>query len=424
MLDFQKNLRPSFYAMLSLPATAMGFGLCIQIATLSWILNTKYGFDIHEVGLVWLAGPLAGILGQVIIGVISDKTWFWGGRRRPFIWIGGVLATMMVLALPNIHHINNFLGIGSLIATATVVAVLLDLAINVSFNPTRSLIADVTPQGEARTKGYTWMQTISGFFGVLAYLIGAFVSNYFLIYAGAVFVLLAAVIPPFFIEEPRQLEDPAPAEGLTTEEGSTWPRFLKIGFSHAFTWIGVQTMFIYTFAYIKEVIMGFPTTQALSEAQNNDIGTRIGIAFAILNTVGFLVPTLLLEPLARRFGRVRTHVLALLTMVIGYTCIVFFGKSVAAFYIFMALVGIGWGSVVSLPFAILSESVTQKKMGLFMGLFNLFVVIPQFISSGLGKFIGNQPDKSMIFIISAVTLAISAIAWALLVKSNPVLKKV
>ena len=89
MLDIQKRLTNSFYVLLSLPATAMGFALCVQIATLSWILNTQLGFDLHQIGIVWMAGPLAGILGQVIIGVISDKVWIWNGRRRPFILIGG-----------------------------------------------------------------------------------------------------------------------------------------------------------------------------------------------------------------------------------------------------------------------------------------------------------------------------------------------
>ena len=84
MLDMQRRLSNSFYALTSLPATAMGFALCIQISALSWLLSTKYHLDIHEIGIVWAAGPLAGILGQVIIGFISDKTWFWGGRRRPW----------------------------------------------------------------------------------------------------------------------------------------------------------------------------------------------------------------------------------------------------------------------------------------------------------------------------------------------------
>ena len=140
MLKIQKKLSNSFFAILSLPATAMGFALSVQIAALSWILSTKYNLDIHDVGLVWAAGPLAGIIGQVLIGVISDKVWFWNGRRRPFIIIGGILASLMLLALPNIGVIQASMGVGGILGIAIVVALTLDLAINISFNPTRSII--------------------------------------------------------------------------------------------------------------------------------------------------------------------------------------------------------------------------------------------------------------------------------------------
>jgi len=417
----KNEITKPFYALLSLPSTAMGFALCVQIATLSWILNSKYGLDIHEVGFVWLAGPMAGILGQVIVGAISDNVWLWNGRRRPFILVGGTIAAAMILALPFLDVINDALGIGSIVAVALVVALTLDLAINVSFNPARSIIADVTPEGDARTKGYTWMQTISGFFGVLAYLMGAYINNYFLIYFGAFFVLVCSIFPILFIKEPRDLEEPIATETkLTAATRETdWPAFLKICLAHAFTWVGVQVMFIYIFAYIKEVIMGYDTAATISELENNQIGKSIGIAFAILNTVGFLLPALVLAPIAEKIGRVRTHTLAIATMAFGYALIVFFGQSIASLYILMAVVGIGWGAVVSIPFAIMSEVVNQNKMGLMMGLFNLSVVLPQIVASLLGSFIGAQADKSMIFIISAVSLGISAILW-LLVKEQQV----
>ena len=83
MLDIQKKYTPSFYAILSLPATAMGFALCVQISALSWLLSTQYSLNIHEVGFVWAAGPIAGIIGQVVIGLISDKVWFWVGEENP-----------------------------------------------------------------------------------------------------------------------------------------------------------------------------------------------------------------------------------------------------------------------------------------------------------------------------------------------------
>lgn len=419
MLDIQKRLSNSFYAILSLPATAMGFALCVQIAALSWILNTKYGFDPHEVGIVWAAGPLAGIIGQVLIGLISDNVWFWNGRRRPFILIGGTIAALMLLALPNLDIINEALGFDSILGIAITVALTLDLAINISFNPTRSVIADVTPAGDLRTKGYTWMQTISGFFGVLAYLIGAFISNYTLIYLGAGLVLIFSILPTFYIEEPRQLitedghaDDVSPAEQRTTDIAE----FLKVCLAHAFTWLGVQTMFVYSFFYIKETIMGFQSSEELSAAQNDEIGFITGVAFAVLNTVGFILPATVLQPLTQKIGRVRTHLLCIALMAIGYSLLVVFGGSMVSFFLCMAVIGIGWAAVVSLPFAIMSETVDQSRMGLYMGLFNLSVVLPQLIASTLGSFIDSH-DKSMIYIISAVSLGISAVLW-LLVKEQ------
>jgi len=414
----------------------MGFALCVQIAALSWILNTKYGLNLEEIGYVWLAGPVAGILGQVIVGAISDNVWFMGGRRRPFIVVGGIIAALMILALPNLGVIGTALGVESIIGIAIAVALTLDLAINVSFNPARSIIADLTSAGDERTKGYTWMQTISGFFGVLAYLIGAFVSNYFLIYTGAIVVFLFSVFPAFFINEPRQLDGGNLKDGVASAAdigvdaidaqmtddavpigGTNWPAFLKICLAHAFTWVGVQTMFIYTFGYIKEVIMGFDSNAALTDVQNNDIGFTIGVAFAILNTVGFLLPALVLEPVAEKIGRVRTHTLAIAVSAVGYLLIVYLGQTVTSFFVLMAVVGVGWAAIVSLPFAIMSEVVDQRKMGLMMGLFNLSVVLPQIVASNLGGYIEHAADKSLIFWISAGTLGVSAVLW-LLVKEE------
>ncbi|MCE1155953.1 MAG: MFS transporter, partial [Bacteroidales bacterium] len=213
MLNIQKKMSNAFFALLSLPATAMGFALSVQISALSWILSTKYGRDIHEIGIVWAAGPIAGIIAQPLVGVLSDKMWFMGGRRRPWIIIGGILAAIMMLALPNLEIIQKIVVGGDdpqagLMAIAVIVALTLDLSINVSFNPTRSLVADCTPHSE-RSKGYTWMQTVSGTFGVLAYLIGGTLGNIVLIYVGVAIALLASVIPALLISEPRELDEPA-----------------------------------------------------------------------------------------------------------------------------------------------------------------------------------------------------------------------
>ena len=106
MLKMQQDLSKTFLAILALPATALGFALSVQLAALSWILLTKYNLDVHDIGLVWAAGPIAGIFGQVIIGAISDRVWLWNGRRRPFILVGGAVAALTLLALPNIDVIS------------------------------------------------------------------------------------------------------------------------------------------------------------------------------------------------------------------------------------------------------------------------------------------------------------------------------
>ena len=419
MLNIQKKLSPVFYAILALPATAMGFALSIQIAVLSWILSTRFNLDIHEVGIVWAAGPLAGIFGQVIIGFISDKVWFWGGRRRPFILIGGTIAALMIVALPHIDIISDFFGFSNIMIMAIMVAITLDLAINISFNPTRSIIADVTPEGVARTKGYTWMQTISGFFGVFAYLIGAIFGNYLLIYTGAVIVLIFSIIPTLFISENRTLNTiNKELNNTELKYKADWYGLIKIYIAHAFTWVGVQTMFVFIFAFIGQKIFNFSDLNSIAEADKDKIGQIIAISFAILNTVGFILPALVLEPLAKRIGRVRVHFFSIAIMAIGYWLITLFGHSTIMLYIFMGIVGIGWAATVSLPFAIMSEKAAKDKMGFFMGIFNLSVVIPQLIVSlGIGIVISNAVDKNIIFIISSVSLSISALLW-LLVKEN------
>lgn len=464
MLTIQKKLSNVFYAILSLPSTAMGFALSVQIAALSWILTTQYGLDIHDVGFVWAAGPIAGILGQVIIGVLSDKVWFWGGRRRPFILIGGVFASLGLLALPNIDVISSSLGMAGILGVAITVALALDLSINISFNPTRSIIADVTPEGHERTKGYTWMQTVSGTFGVLAYAIGSFWSNYALIYIGAFLVLVFSVVPVFFVTESRELvQDEEPSEDkplqtaslgqgfliirplwgfllygiyalcarlfdvqfehffveiacfiitvlfvgktLLEKEGGSNPHvgFQKVLAAHSFTWVGIQSMFIYMVAFLKY------NQPSISD---DAVGSMVNIGFLILSLVAAILPVLILQPIAKRKGSLTTHAVCIASMAVGYFLLSFVGAHATLFFMVMALLGIGWSATISLPFAIMSQKVEQSKMGFYMGLFNLSVVLPQLVASlGVGLVMSRAENKNVVFWIAAFCLAISAISW-------------
>ena len=466
MLGMQRRLSTPFLVLLTLPATAMGFALSVQISVLSWILSTKYNLDIHEIGLVWAAGPLAGIIGQLLIGVISDRVWFWGGRRRPFIIIGGILAALMILALPYIGVISQKLGFDAVIGVAIAVALALDLSINGSFNPTRSLITDVTPEGIARTRGYTWMQTVSGSFGVLAYAIGAFFGNFVLIYFAAGLVVLFSVLPALLIEEPRVLpgttESTATAHktslshllhlirplwafllydvvamglklagiqppGLWLEavcvafaallfwqtltarsRGVQFARqdlvdFRKVLAANSLSWIGVQTMFVYMIAFVQ---------QRFPELGNDATGRVLSMSFLMLNAVAAVLPALVLLPLAKKYDVVKVHSACLAVMAAGFAGVYFFAHSAAALYLLMAVMGIGWAAIVSLPFSIMSQRVDQARIGLYMGVFNLSIVLPQLVVSlGIGTFVSGVQDKGSIFLIGAVSLALAAIAW-------------
>lgn len=421
MLAYQKKLSNAFYSVLAMPATAMGFALCIQISALSWILSTKYNLQIDQIGLVWASGPLAGLIMQLLVGLVSDSVWFWGGRRRPFILIGGVTAALMVICLPNLDVIQKLVGANSLIPVALCVATTLDLAINLGFNPTRSLITDVTPDGKARTKGYTWMQTISGTMGVVAYFIGAYIGNYTLIYGGVFVILGFSILPVFFIEEPKTLqtakENERDIHALDIEaktQSAEVNELVKIYIANAFSWIGVQTMFVFMFAYAAQILFHSSDTSKLSQEEKNNIGSIIGWSFLILNAVGAILPALVLEPLTKRFGRIAVQSACLFIMSLGYALIVLIGHTEPVLYICMAIAGVGWAAIVSLPFAIMSEKVNKARMGLFMGIFNMSIVIPQLIVSLIiAQFVNDAANKNIIFIISAVSLFLSALMWRL-----------
>lgn len=474
MRAFQRDLTNPFYVVLGLPATAMGLALSVQIAALSWILTTQYNLDIHDIGLVWAAGPLAGIFGQVIIGIISDKVWFWNGRRRPFILIGGFVGALSLLSLPYIGVISATLGFEAIVGVALVVALTLDMAINISFNPTRAIIADVTPEGVSRTKGYTWMQTISGTLSVGGYAIGAIWDNYVLIYVGAFLTFALAIFPTLLIEEPRvlqgadtqgsgQVQTPSLVKLLLTirplwgflvydayaliirlggiEVGNFYVEYLCAGLTlyfialtvfdkapggdiaasnqiefkkvlaaHSFSWIGIQTIFVFLVPVLE---IRFTGLDALA------LGRVSSWSFLVLNAVAALLPVFALEPMARRIGRIRTHALSLMIMSVAFAYGYVAGFSDWQIWATMLFAGVGWAAIVSLPFAIMSQKVDQTQMGLYMGLFNLSVVLPQLlVSLGIGLFVSRVEDKGIIFMIASISIGISAMLWLFVKRST------
>ncbi|MDD3320832.1 MAG: MFS transporter [Paludibacter sp.] len=470
-----------FLALLGLPATAVGFALSTQIAALSWILSNKYHLDIHEVAFVWLAGPIAGIFGQVIVGLLSDNVWFMGGRRRPFIILGGLVSSIAFLALPNISRISHVTGITDIILIASVIALFLDLSVNVTFNPARSIIADLTPEGKVRTSGYVWMQIMSGFFGVFAYFLSMVFGNELLLYIAAVIVFLTAVFPVLFIQEKKDVAQESlenqekfgvlqifkeifPLYGFLVfgifslfyhffpetlgvwhnpmlisslvysvvigiliiisglKKSSNRNEFQKIMLAHSFTWVAFQSMFILSGFFIENQIL--PNVNISDIAANwfaerltgvaqttgSSVGNIVSLGFFILNLIGAIFP-LILQSIAKRIGRVKTYISALTFSAIGYFYIAFFSHVEIDFYIGMFLVGIGWSAVISIVFAIMSERVNPAKMGLYMGVFNLAVVLPQMMSNGVANVIKETGNHQLLYIFCGLLITTSVIFW-------------
>ncbi|ADQ79220.1 major facilitator superfamily MFS_1 [Paludibacter propionicigenes WB4] len=481
MLNIQKKMSNAFLALLGLPATAVGFALSTQIAALSWILSNKYHLDIHDVAFVWLAGPIAGIFGQVIVGLLSDNVWFMGGRRRPFIIIGGMVSSIAFLTLPHIRGISHITGISDIILIASVIALFLDLSVNVTFNPARSIIADLTPEGKVRTAGYVWMQIISGFFGVFAYFLSMLFGNEMLLYIAAGIVFLTAVFPILFIQEKKEQEaalsenqekfgvwqifqEIFPLYGFLVfgifslffhffpEALGAWHNpvliaallysviigiiiivqgikhpsnrneFQKIMLAHSFTWVAFQSMFILSGFFIENQILpniGLKGITAnwfaekltgATQTPASSVGNIVSLGFFILNLIGAIFP-LILQSIAKRIGRVRTYIGALIFSVIGYFYIAYFSRVELDFYIGMFLVGIGWSAVISIVFAIMSERVNPAKMGLYMGVFNLAVVLPQMMSNGVANVIKATGNHQLLYIFCGLLVAASVVFW-------------
>jgi len=181
--------------------------------------------------------------------------------------------------------------------------------------------------------------------------------------------------------------------------------FRKVLAAHSLSWIGIFTTLVLLIPYLQ---------QALPDLGDIELGRVGSMSYLVLNAVGALLPALVLMPIAQRIGRVRTHAACLAVMTVGYLALWLGGDSPTEVYVLMAVLGVGWGAIVSLPFAVMSQTVQQSRMGLFMGLFNLSVVLPQLtVSLGVALFVSRSPDKGVIFLVSAIAIALSTLAWSL-----------
>jgi maltose/moltooligosaccharide transporter len=500
MLDAQKRLSTGFLVLLSLPTAAVGFALSSSVATTTWLLSTRYDLHLENIALIWMMGPLLGLLVQPIVGVLSDRTWFMNGRRRPYLIAGGVAGAASTYAMLHLDSLAATTGLG-LLTVAVIVALLADLSTNVTFNPARSLVADLTPEGPARVRGYTWMQTVSGVLGISAYLISIFFGNQALVLVTVAVVAVLTLVPMMLVEEASPAAfsaTAAPRIAGTANSGrrasgfasfaALWPMvgflgygafvaFDKLAFDgalaawaiplflaavlfallwgirlvwkgraapsprnrlctmllgHGFAWLGVQSMFVMSFFYVRDFVvpaagasvladglyhMASATTSAASgalaaPAAASDTASRIlSMGFLLLNLVGAALPVLVLKPLCLRFGKVRVHRGAMGVMSVAYACTAIAPTTEVTYYLGMLLCGIGWASLISIVFAIYSEAIDSREMGVGMGVFNSSLVLPALAVPGLLKVSDALDHHRWMFALFAVCLALSFAFW-------------
>ncbi|MYM68693.1 MFS transporter [Pseudoduganella sp. FT55W] len=378
---------------MSLGFFGIQFGFALQNANVSRIFSTL-GANPDDLSLFWLAAPVTGLLVQPIIGYLSDNTWHatWG-RRRPFFFIGALLASIALFAMPN----------STSLWMAVVVLWLLDGAINVSMEPFRAFVGDKLGPSQ-QTAGFAMQTFFIGWGGVIASLLPTIFTHFgvsnvpvdggipdtvrYSFYAGgAVYffavlwtVLTAKELPPDDLAAFRAEQQRSKGLGHALVQifsgFSKMPKtMVQLAVVQFFTWIALFAMWIYTTNAVAENVFG--TTDAQSAAFQQ-AGNHAGVMFAVYGGVSALA-SFILPIFARRTSRKIVHM----------TCLVIGGVSLFSIYairdldtLFIPMIGVGiaWASILTMPYAILAGSLPAKRMGYFMGLFNFFIVIPQIVS--------------------------------------------
>ncbi|WP_299621157.1 MFS transporter [uncultured Tenacibaculum sp.] len=419
------------------------FGFALQGGFMSRIFQTL-GASKDDIPLMWIAAPLTGLLVQPIIGYLSDRTWSpkWG-RRRPYFLIGAVLSSLALFFVPHspaLWMAGGFLWI-------------LDASINVSMEPFRALVADKLPESQ-RSYGFvvqtliigigTWVASnlpwLVSTLGVsdsaaqgvvpmsvkVAFAVGAFVFLVSILYT----VFTTSEYPPEDMEEfeREKAKKNQFIPDIINNIGSMPTTMKRLGVIQFFSWFAFFTMWSMANPALTEHVFDAPAPVKESynmdnpkelEAYNvantafqkasNSVGSYMGVyglssmAFALL---------LVLYTSKRRINRKYVHMVSLILGGIGFLIMKFI-PSHEYLTISFILIGFAWGSILSMPYAMLSSSVDPKKMGVIMGIFNMFIVIPQIIAAIGGiVFISNLFGKEAInaMLVAGISLVLAGLS--------------
>ncbi|HLZ17387.1 MAG TPA: MFS transporter [Cyclobacteriaceae bacterium] len=379
------------------------FGFALQNGNASRILTT-FGADVEHLSWFWLAAPLTGMIIQPLIGYYSDRTWTSLGRRRPYFLAGSILASTALLLMPNAQIMAAILpplyvGAGILM--------IMDASFNVAMEPFRALVADLLPSDQ-RTLGFSIQTCLIGLGAVIGSWLPFVLAEYFDVakvgaaighvpdnvifsfYAGAFMFLVAilwtVVTTKEFPPDTEYLKEEAAkgAKGLTQiiSDFAGMPKTMRqLGLVQFFSWFALFSMWVFTTSAVATHVYGLPPDDHTSLAFN-EAGNWVGIIFGVYNGVSAIY-ALLLPFIASRLGRKRTHSLSLVAGGIGLISI-YFIHDYHLLILSMVGVGIAWASILAMPYAILGGAIPPQKMGIYMGVFNFFITLPQIVNGIVG----------------------------------------
>ena len=428
------------------------FGFALQGGFMSRIFQTL-GAGKEEIPMLWIAAPLTGLLVQPIIGYMSDRTWSvkWG-RRKPYFLVGAILSSLALFFVPNSPSLWVAAGL----------LWILDASINVSMEPFRALVADKLPESQ-RSYGFVVQTLIIGIgtwvasnlpwmvsqFGVsneaasgvvpmsvkIAFAIGAFIFMASILYT----VFTTDEYPPEDMEEFKREKAKKNnfIPDILNNIGSMPSTMKKLGVIQFFSWFAFFTMWSMANPALTEHVFHTPapieaafnmadTLQAEAfniantkfQESSNSVGSAMGIyglssmAFALLLT---------LYTSKRNINRKYVHLFSLIIGGIGFL-LMSYASPENLKYCFV-LIGFAWGSILSMPYAMLSSSVDPKKMGVIMGLFNMFIVIPQIIAALGGiNYISNLLGEDAInaMTVAGISLIIAGFCNLLITNKNAI----
>jgi len=419
----------------------MAFGL--QNGNASRIL-ANLGADVHELSWFWLVAPFTGLIVQPIIGHLGDNTWSPLGRRKPYFLIGAILCAIGLVLLPNAATVTHLFAANALLL-AVVFLAMMDASVNIAMEPFRALVGDMLPKHQG-TLGFSIQTILIGIGAVVGSYVPSLltklgVSNeapegfvgdnvIYSFYVGAGLLIITILYTIVTTKEysPKEFaefengkevaEEKSKFSDIFKDFANIPTQMKKLGIVQFFSWFALFTMWVFTTSALATHHFGLSPEDTHSKAFNN-AGDLTGELFGMYNL--WAIPfAFLLTPIAKWIGKKQTHALALACGGLGLISM-YFIKDVDHLWMSMIGLGFAWASILAMPYAMLIEVIPQRKMGVYMGIFNFFIVIPQIINGLFGGLVvsnlfGNQAMDYVV--VGGGCMLIGAVVTMIFIKSE------